>query len=338
MEQSARLDPSRIMDMASIFQDSALLFAANDLGVFGALARLGEASSEKIAATLQLNERAIRLLLNAVVAVGLLEKSGDSYRNTPESNMFLVPGRKGDLSSALLYMRDVYPAWGQLARFARTGEPVEAPEVHLGNDEARTRAFVMSMHGKALATAQPVLGRLTLAGCRQLLDVGGGPGTYSVLLCRAHPGLRAVVLDLPPVIRIAKELIDQQDAGEMVTTLAGDYHTTAFPGGNQAVLYFGMLHQESVENIQKLLAKAYDSMTEGATIYIMDMMTDVTHTAPKFSALFAVNMGLTAQSGWVFSSDELIGWLESAGFTDVNVRPLPPPIPHWLASARKPGY
>jgi hypothetical protein len=335
MNQPPRLDPTRIMDMASIFQHSALLFAANDLGIFGALTQLGEATSEKIAATLQLNERAAGLLLNAAVAIGLLEKRGECFRNTPESEAFLVPGCKSDLSNALLYMRDVYPAWGQLARFARTGGPVEAPEIHLGDDEARTRAFVLSMHGKALATAQPVLGQLPLAGCRQLLDVGGGPGTYSVLLCRAHPGLRATVLDLPPVIQIAKDLIAQQGASEMVTTLAGDYHTTAFPGGNEAVLCFGMLHQESAESIRNLFAKAYDSMAEGGAIYVMDMMTDGTHTAPKFSALFAVNMGLTARSGWVFSSDELAGWLESAGFTDVNVKPLPPPIPHWLGSARK---
>jgi len=35
------------------------------------------------------------------------------------------------------------------------------------------------------------------------------------------------------------------------------------------------------------------------------MMPDPSHTAPKFSALFAVNMALTSDSGWVFSSAEL---------------------------------
>jgi hypothetical protein len=69
---------------------------------------------------------------------------------------------------------------------------------------------------------------------------------------------------------------------------------------------------------------------------VMDMMTDPTHTAPKFSALFAVNMALTAASGWVFSSAELTAWMTAAGFTDVLVNPLPPPIPHWIASGRKP--
>lgn len=329
-------DPTRITNLASVFQESALLFAASDLGIFAAVSKLGEASAPCVASTLNLNERAMQLLLDGLVAIGLLEKNEDRYRNSAESQMFLVPGSRGDLSKALLYMRDVYPAWGRLTAFGKSGTPVEAPSLHLGDDEARTRAFVQSMHGKALATAQPVLLRLSLEKCKQLLDVGGGPGTYSVLLCRAHPGLRATVLDLPPVIGIARQLIEQQGATESVQTLAGDYHSTPFPDGNDAVLFFGMMHQESPEGIEALLRKAYQSMNPGGAVYVMDMMTDASHTAPKFSALFAINMALTATSGWVFSSAELTGWLEAAGFAEVEVQTLPPPIPHWLASARKP--
>jgi cyclopropane fatty-acyl-phospholipid synthase-like methyltransferase len=197
-------------------------------------------------------------------------------------------------------MRDVYPAWGCLMAFGKSGMPVERPELHFGDDEARTRGFVMSMHGKALATAEPILSQLSLAGCRRLLDVGGGPGTYSVLLSRAYPELEATVLDLPPVIRIAEALIEQQGASDRVKTIAGDYHTIAFPNGNDAVLFFGMLHQESAENIPALLNKAYASLNPGGSVYVMDMMTDATHTAPKFSPMFAVNMALTSKSGWVF--------------------------------------
>ena len=279
-------NPARIMNLASVFQDSAVLFAASDLGIFTTLAKLGAATAASVASTLGLNERAVTLILNATVAVGLLEKEGECYRNTPESDLFLVAGRKGDLSSALLYMRDVYPAWGRLTSLAKTGEPVESPELHLGDDEARTRNFVLSMHGKALATAQPVLARLALGGSKRLLDVGGGPGTYSVLLSRAYPELHATVLDLPPVIRIANQLIEQQGASERVKTLAGDYHSTPFPGGNDAVLFFGMMHQESAEAIQSLLRKAYDSMLPGAVVYIMDMMTDADTHGPQVLGSF----------------------------------------------------
>ena len=65
------------------------------------------------------------------------------------------------------------------------------------------------------------------------------------------------------------------------------------------------------------------------------MMTDETHTAPKFSALFAVNMALTTQNGWVFSDAELKGWMAEAGFVPEATLTVPPPMPHWLVTARK---
>jgi SAM-dependent methyltransferase len=331
------MDPSRITNMASLFQDSAILFAASDAGVFGALSKLGEAGAPALASELNLDQRGAALLFDACVAVGLLEKRDGIYRNTPESATFLVPGCPGDFSGAIRYMRDVYPAWSRLTEFARTGKPVESPQLHLGDDEARTRTFVLSMHGKAMATGQATLPQISLAGRKRVLDVGGGPGTYSVLLSRVYPDLECTVLDLPPVARIAAELIEQQGASGRVKTLPGDYHTTPFPAGNDVVLFFGMMHQESPEGIQSLLRKAFDSMTPGGVVYVMDMMTDATHTAPKFSALFAVNMALTTKSGWVFSSAELGEWMQAAGFTHFEVRPLPPPIPHWIASAHKPG-
>ncbi len=328
-------EPSRIMRMASAFQESCLLFAASDLGIFAKLSELGTADAAQLAGALNLNERGTRLLLNACTAVGLLEKHGECFRNSPEAATFLVPGRPGDLSAALRYNRDVYSAWGQLTQLARTGAPVEDPQMHLGDDPARTRSFVMSMHGKALAMAQPVLSLLNLAGRKRLLDVGGGPGTFSVLIAKANPDIRCTVLELPPIAAIAKDLIAAQGDPQRVTLLPGDYHTTPFPPGNDIVLLFGMMHQEPVEVIRDLLARAYDALAPGGLVYVMDMMTDATHVNPPFSAMFAVNMALTKEHGWVFSDAELQQWMQQPGFEEISVRPLPPPMPHWLACGLK---
>jgi len=326
----------RIMRMASAFEDSCLLFAASDLGVFGKLAELERADCSQLAQALGLNERGTRLLLDACVAGGLLEKQGNHYLNSPDSAAFLVPGQPGDLSGALRYNRDIYPAWGKVAELARTGAPVEKPQLHLGEDVARTRSFVLSMHGKAMAMAQTVMPLLEIADRKQLLDVGGGPGTFSVLAAKANPEIRCTVLELPPIAAIASELIAQQGQKDRIGLLPGDYHSTPFPSGNDIVLFFGMLHQESEETIRGLLRRAYDSMVSGGIVYVMDMMTDATHTNPPFSALFAVTMALTKEDGWVFSDQELHGWMRDAGFQEFTVGPLAPPVPHWLASARKP--
>ena len=104
-EQTPNLDPTRIINTASAFYDSCALFTASDLGVFGKLAELGEADTEKIASECGLNNRGTRLLLDSCVALGLLHKTGQVYRNSEEVNTFLVPGSPADLSKAIRYNR-----------------------------------------------------------------------------------------------------------------------------------------------------------------------------------------------------------------------------------------
>ena len=331
-----RPDPTHITNLASAFYGSAVLFAASDLGIFSEVSRRGAVRAEEVASALGLSERGVTFLMNACVALQLLEKDEATYRNTPDAEAFLASGGMGGLSGAIRYNRDVYPVWQKLPEFVRSGEPVERPEVHLGGSQDRTTTFVMSMHGRALAMGPAIVPRLQLNGCRRLLDVGGGPGTFSVLISRACPDAHCTVLDLPEVASIASGLIQQQHASERVTTLAGDYHMTPFPRENDAILFFGMLHQESPDSIRDLLKRAWDALEPGGTVHVLDMMTDETHAAPAFSALFAVNMALTSRHGWVFSSTELQTWVEEAGFTEFAVEELPPPIPHWLARARKP--
>jgi ubiquinone/menaquinone biosynthesis C-methylase UbiE len=327
--------PDRIIGMASAFYESCILFTASDLGVFLKLAELGAADAQTLASVLKLDERGVRLLLDACVAVELLHKDGAIYSNTPESNTFLVPGSPGDLSGAIRYNRDVYPAWGKLKDFVKSGKPVESPEFHLGRDPERTRTFVMSMHYRALGMGRAVIGELDLAGRKKVLDVGGGPGTYSMLIARTNPAATCTVIDLPEVVAVADELIGQQNLQERVKTLAGDYRDISFPEGNDTVIFFGVLHQESPQSIRSLLRKAHASLNPGGVVNVMDMMTDSTHTKPRFSALFGVNMALTAENGWVFSDAELKEWLQEAGFADCKIKSLPPPMPHSFAAARK---
>ncbi len=336
-ETQQQVTPGRIMDMASAFFESAALFAASDLGVFRQLAGSTGASLESLADALKLDPHGLRLLLDACVAISLLVKNDDGqYRNAPDTEAFLVPGKRGDLSQAIRYNRDVYDAWGNLADLARTGKPVERPELHLGDDPNRTRDFVLAMHGRALAMAPLVIPSLDLAGRKRLLDAGGGPGTFAALAAQANPCLHCTVLDLPEVAAIAGELIAQQGMSARVDTLPGDYHTTHFPAGMDAINFLGVLHQESPASIQDLFARAYAALKPGGVVHVLDMMTDASHTQPRFSAMFAVNMALTTENGWVFSDREVEQWLRENGFERISTTPLPPPAPHWLTRAYRP--
>lgn len=335
MRDPSMRDAASIIELANAFCSSQILFASSDVGVFEFLAKSPGSTAEEVAAGCDLNPRAGRLLLDACVAVGLLAKQDGRYRNSDRAERFLVPGSPTDLSTAIRYNRDVYHAWGKLPEFVRSGKPVERPEAHLGEDPERTRDFVLAMHGRALGIGRAVVPRLKLEGRRKLLDLGGGGGTYSALIARRYPEISCTVIDLPGVLVVAEELIAEQGVCDRVKIMPGDLHTIQLPKGHDAAILFGVLHQESPDAIAELLKRTYEALAPGGILHVMDMMTDASGAAPAFSALFGVNMALTTHHGWVFSDEQLRTWLAAAGFSDITVSPLEPPMPHWLAEAHK---
>ena len=317
-------DVSGIVDLASAYYGSAVLFAALEHDVFARIER-GEVPKG----------RGMRLLLDACVAEGLLVKSGETYANTPAGRLALIPGGPADLTKAIRYNRDVYPAWGKLAEFVATGKPVERPEMHLGEDAERTKAFAAAMFGRAMGIGKgivPMLGRLQ----GRILDLAGGPAAYAILMCQTNPTTSCVTVDLPAISAEAKGYVERFGLSDRITCRAGDYHTDEYEAAAyDAVTIFGALHQESPDAIVDILKRAARALRSGGRLFVLDMMTDETHTAPKFSALFAVNMALTTANGWVFSDAELKGWMREAGFEPGETQPVPPPMPHWLVTATR---
>ena len=104
--------------------------------------------------------------------------------------------------SGFKYAEDLSPAWGRLTDLVRSGRPPMTPETILGDDEEKTRNFVLAMHERARGIGSILAHLVDLSGRRRLLDVGGGPGTYSASLVQQTPGLSATVLDVPGVLKV----------------------------------------------------------------------------------------------------------------------------------------
>lgn len=314
-----------IVDLASAYYGSAVLFAAIDCDVFARVEK-GEFAADV--------PRGMRLLLDACVAEELLEKRDGKYFNTQAAKAVLIPGSPADLTKAIRYNRDVYPAWGRLAELAKTGKPVERPEIHLGEDAARTKAFAASMFGRAMGIGKGIIPMLGIPAGARILDLAGGPAAYAILMCQANLGATCVTVDLKAISAEAAGYVAKFGLSDRIECRAGDYHSDEYEAESyDVVTIFGALHQESPVQIVDILRRARRALKKGGRLFVLDMMTDATHTAPKFSALFAVNMALTTENGWVFSDEELKGWMREAGFEPKETRQVPPPMPHWLVEA-----
>lgn len=334
--EKSRPDPSIIMEMAVAYRSSMVLFAATRLGVFGQLAD-GGLDAATISERCGGQARPTQMLLNACVAYGLLELDGGEYRNTATAAEFLVEGRQAFIGSGLRYAEDLYPAWGRLEDLIRTGKPVVAAAEYTGEDAERTRNFVYAMHNRALGFSAALPYGVDLAGRRRLLDVGGGPGTYSIILVQSTPGLQSRVMDLPGVVAIAEEIIDSYGLADRITTVAGSYLTDDFEPGNDVVLMSGMMHRETPETCRTLLGKAFDSLDPGGLVVVSDVFfDDARHVSPMFATHFALNMMLTSAEGSAHGKTEMAEWMGSAGFRDIEIRDLPKPNPHSLIIGTRP--
>lgn len=325
------------MQVALAHRSSAVLFAASELDVFSKLSA-GPMTAAEVAQACGAKAEPTRFVLDACATVGMIERDGDKYKNSPTSEFFLVRGKGAFIGDGLKYAEDLYPAWGRVAELMRTGVPQLPPETILGDDPEKTRAFVLAMHERAKGIGAVLPHGADLTGRKHLLDVGGGPGTYSVGLVRQTPGLRSTVLDRPGVLAVTKELVAEQGFSDRVSLRPADYLKDDFGSGYDVALLSGMMHRETPESCQLLLRKAFAALDPGGLVMVSDVFfDDDSKTSPPFATFFAINMMLTAEHGTCHARTEMAAWMKTAGFVNVEIKPLPPPNPHTLLFGAKPA-
>jgi cyclopropane fatty-acyl-phospholipid synthase-like methyltransferase len=211
------------------------------------------------------------------------------------------------------------------------------PETILGIDKEKTRAFVLAMHERARGMGSVLPHGADFSGRKRLLDIGGGPGTYSIALVQQVEGLRSTILDVPGVLEITREIVDDHGCSDRIELQPGDYLTSDFGAGFDAVLLSGMMHRESRDTCRMLLRKSFDAMQPGGMAVVSDVFfDDDSKTSPPFAIHFALNMMLTSRDGSAHAKTEMVRWLQETGFRDVELRDLPAPNPHSLILGFKP--
>lgn len=320
-------DPAPLMALSTAYWGAQTLLTANRIGLFGVLSGSSLTAAE-VAAAVQTAERPTRLFLQACTSLGLLAKDGERFCNSALCETFLVPGKPSFLGDALRYSDDLYATWGRLEYTLREDTPALAAASYLGRDPEQTRHFVYGMHNRALAVGQSLVALVDLGARSRMLDIGGGPGTYSALFAQRFPQLCATVLDLPDVAAIAGEILASLGAADRVQTLPGDYHTTEFPAGNDVVLISGVLHRETEDDCRLLIRRAADTLEPDGILVVSDVFTDESGVAPPFATLFGLNMLLTAPHGGVHRDADVALWMGAAGLARVEILPFPPPMPH----------
>ena len=326
---TAEVTPDRILQLGLGFWGAKTLLSAVELGVFTELAK-GAADLEMLTARLQLHPRAARDFLDALVALGMLQRNKEQYANTPETDFFL-DRTKPSYIGGILEMTNarVYGFWGHLTEALRTGKPQNEmrtdPQTEvfkaLYGDPARMRLFLQGMTGISLGAAQEIARKFPWRDYRSFVDVGGAQGAVSVQICLAHPHLTGFNFDLPVVGPVFEEYVRSFALTKRLHFLAGDFFKDPLPTAD--VLVMGhILHDWDLNEKRTLIKKAYQALPEGGALIVHEALIDDERRENAFGLLMSLNMLIETNGGFDYTGADCAGWLQEAGFRKTRVEHL----------------
>lgn len=313
------MKPHELEAQATGFQNATVILVANHLRMLATLC--GEALlSDELADRLELDRRATRMLCDALACLGVIERDEQGLRVTEELRDALDPSSSASLTRILDHQWHLLQRWGKLDQVVRTGEPIPRPP----QDEERRRAFILGMADLARRAAPPLWAKIDLRGHHHMVDVGGGPGEYSLAALERYPELRATVFDLPEVLAIAREYAAGRDVGDRLATRPGDALADDIPSCDVA-LVSALVHSYGPADVRRIASHVAAGVSPGGKVLIREFLwEDEAHSGPLRAALFAVNMLGGTAAGRCWTAGELEEIFGEAGFGDWSLIPIDP--------------
>ncbi len=308
--------PEAILGLGRAFMESRVLLTAVELDVFTPLAQRAMTAGE-LATVLGADPRGTTTLLDAVAAMGLLEKENGTYRCAGDAAELLSSGSSRSVVPMLRHSVALWRRWTELTDVVRRGTPAPRPAAPEQREQDR-ESFIGAMHTVGARMAADIAAAVGPDGATRLLDVGGASGTYTQAFLEANPVLQATLFDLPPVIEMARRRLGGTGVIDRVRFVAGDFDRDELPPGHDLALLSAIIHQNSDAQNVALYRKIHRALVPGGRLVIRDHVMSDDHTRPAAGALFAVNMLVGTAGGGTYSFGEIRAGLEAAGFTAVR--------------------
>jgi hypothetical protein len=319
----AELSAEGIMQLGFGFWASKALLSAVELDLFTELAA-APLDAETLRRRLRLHPRGARDFFDALVALGLLERSDGTYSNVPETDHFL-DRNKPSYVGGMLHLANTrhYSVWGSLTEALRTGRPqngVKEGEDLFDSayaDPASIAQYARAMTGHSLPTVRALARRFPWADYRTFIDIGTAEGGLPVEIARAYPQLDGGGLDLPQLRPVFEAYVRRHGLDGRLRFYAADFLERPLPSAD--VLVMGhILHDWNLEIKRELVAKALAALPKGGVLIVYDQMIDDERRANAAGLLMSLNMLLRTQGGFDYTGADCVRWMYAAGFGEAS--------------------
>jgi SAM-dependent methyltransferase len=310
----------RELSLAEIFQlgyywETKILLTAVKLDLFSTLDAKPKTAAD-VAQRIGADARTLELLMNALVATGVLTKGGDRFANTSVAQTHLVKTSPSYIGHLLILHDAEWNNWGRLEEAIKTGR--SSVTKHVFETDPELGANVLSVLHRIGEQSGPALAkRLALGEARTLLDLGGGAGTNAIAFCTVYPKLEATVFDLPQTLRVAERTVKQAGLEDRIILKPGNFNRDSLGGPYDIVLMSDILHYQDDQLNAAVVKKVHGHLNPGGRLVIKDRFLDEAGTGPAWTTAFAVHILVNTEKGRCYRTADVMRWMTDAGFGDV---------------------
>lgn len=323
-----QVTPEKIMQLFWGFTASKTLLSAVELRVFTVLST-GPRSLEDLTSAIGIHPRSARDFFDTLVSLGMLERNGNAYSNTAETEAFLVREKPGYIGGMLEMANErLYPFWGHLTEGLRTGLPQN--EIRGGgpglfeslyNDPTRLRLFLGAMTGLSMGASIAIAQKFPWKNYKTVHDVGGAQGGLIVQIALHNEHISGANLDLPMVGPIYEEYVASFGLQDRLKFRSVDFFKDPLPEAD--VITMGhILHDWNLEEKKMLLDKAYKALPDGGALIVFEALIDDERRKNAFGLLMSLNMLIETPGGFDYTGADCSRWMREAGFRETRIEHL----------------
>lgn len=312
-------DQIHLLSIAEGFYASRVLFALLRLKIFQLIGQ-NEKRLDEIAQELGASVDALQRLLNAGVTFELLESDdGNTFRLSACSKSVLVPGQEGFLGDWIGLLDGFNAALSDLDKVVLGNEPVHKQSDYLSSEEnERAEIYTMAMHSYAATRGKELNHYLDTSGCKSLLDIGCGPGTYAFHLGMQNPELKLYLLDAPAVLEVAKKIREQYALENEIHYLPRDERQHKIPGTYDMILASNVLHVLDDHIRDNFIKQLFEVTNPGGSLVVQAQFLNEDRNSGRWAVLLDLNLLCTTKQGRNHTVEETKKWLSDAGYENIE--------------------
>ena len=310
------------------FWASKTLLSAIEMEVFTELASHA-GNLKTLQGRLGLHPRSARDFLDALVALGFLQRVNGEYSNTPSTDKFLDK-RKPSYAGGMLEManRRLYPFWGNLTAALRTGEVQNEAKgggpsffAALYADPENLKGFLKAMTGLSTGANRIIAGKFPWKNYKTAADVGTAQGDLIVQVALANPHISGTGFDLAEVAPTFEEYVAANGLTSRVTFRPGSFFEEDLPKAD-VVMMGHILHDWNLQEKKTLIQKSFEAIPAGGALIVYDSIIDADRSKNAFGLLMSLNMLIETPGGFDYTGADCIAWMKEAGFRETRVEHL----------------